>query len=654
MTSLRDELTAAVSLPDFLSTHEVGTLSIDDRRLIVQQALLLLEQNYALLPFKVARYGINPLQRLRLMQARLDRPDDPGPEVSFHAELVDIYNSLHDLHTRYTLPRPFNTAVAFLPFLVKEFTEDGRRRYLVGRRNVDLPETGNPTFRFDVEVTQWNGVPMARAIERFAERFPGANPEARHARAVEWFTVRPLAFGPPPDEDVLTIRYIDLEGRDQQINWTWSVTAFAPGSSGGDAEAAAPGVPHGFDVESTQFSRLRTLLFAPEFIAAEKSGEPVAAGPDGIDVSPDMSTVFEARNVTAAGQVFGYLRIRTFMPPAGVANGVSAFVREFIRLLAELPQDGLVLDIRGNPGGAIWGSELCLQALTARPVEPEPAQFAATALNLQICRANKSTDGSAHESMAAWLPSMEQALETGAAYSAGVPFTPQKLLAEVPQSYFGPVILVTDARCYSAADIFAAGFKDNEIGLVLGVDGTTGAGGGNIWKMANLLGSLPTADDSPFRSLPDGADLSLVIRRVLRVGRNAGSPLEDYGVVSDEHHEVTRNDVMNDDVDLMVAAAGLLAKGSAHRFDVELSEAGGELTATFGVTGIDRADVIVDGRPRLTVDLGGNPGPVPVPGAGTPAMVRIAGYDHGVLVAARTFIRKGAAMQLRTTLDDQF
>jgi len=646
MTSLRDELTAAVSLPDFLSTHEVGRLSIDDRRLIVQQALLLLEQNYALLPFKVARYGINPLQRLRLMQARLGRPGDPGPEVNFHAEMVDIYNSLHDLHTRYTLPQPFNTAAAFLPFLLKEFIEDDRRRYLVGRRRADQPEIGHPTFHFGVEVTHWNGVPMARAIERFAERFPGANPEARHARAVEWFTVRPLAFGPPPDEELLTIQYIDQQGQARQINMTWSVSSFAPGSSGGAGGTAALDVPHGFDVEGVQFARLRTLLFAPEFIAAEQSGEPVAAGPDGINVSPEWSTVFEARKVTAAGQVFGHLRIRTFVPPASVTNGISEFVREFIRLLGELPQDGLAVDIRGNLGGAILASELCLQALIARPVEPEPAQFAATALNLRICRAN--------ESMAAWLPSMEQALETGAAYSAAVPFTPQELLAEVPQSYFGPVILITDARCYSAADIFAAGFQDNGIGLVLGTDGNTGAGGGNIWKMADLLGSLPTADDFPFRPLPDDADLSLVIRRVLRVGPNAGSPLEDYGVVSNERHAVTRNDVMNDDADLMVAAAGLLGKGTPRRFDVELSEAGGELTATFGVTGIDRADVIVDGRQRLTVDLGGNPGPVPVPGAGGPGMVRIAGYDKGVLVAARTFIRKGAALQLRTTLDDQF
>lgn len=640
MTEMRDELAAAVSLPEFLSTHEVGRLSIENRQLIVQQALLLLEQNYAHLPFKVARYGINPLQRLRLMQARLGRPGKPEPEWSFHAELVDIFNSLRDLHTRYTLPRPFSDAVAYLPFLLKEFTKDGRRRYLVGRRRADQPETGHPTFRFGVEVTHWSGVPIARAIERFAERIPGANPEARHARAVERFTFRSLAFGPPPDEDFVSVRFIDEHNQVQQVDMKWNVPPIVPGPPDGTAQVMALDVPLGLDVEGARVARLRTLLFAPEFIAAEESGEPVVAGPETISVTPEFSTVFEARRVTAGGREFGHLRIRTFVT---TPSGVAGFVREFIRLLGELPQDGLVVDIRGNLGGAILAAELCLQALTARPVEPEPAQFAATLLNLRICRAN--------ESLAAWLPSMEQALETGAAYSAAVPFTPQELLAEVPQSYFGPVILVTDARCYSAADIFSAGFQDNRIGLVLGVDGNTGAGGGNIWWTANLLSSLPTAEDFPFRPLPGGADLSLVIRRVLRVGPNAGTPLEDYGVVSDERHELTRNDIMNDDVDLMVSAVGLLDKGVPRRFDVELSEAGGELTATFQVLGIDRADIMVDGRPRLTVDLGGNPGPVSVPGAGTPNMVQIVGYDGRGLVAVRTFVRKGTSLLLRTTLE---
>jgi hypothetical protein len=225
---------------------------------------------------------------------------------------------------------------------------------------VDQPETGHPTFRFGVEVTQWNGVRIARAIERFAERIPGANPEARHARAVERFTFRSLGFGPPPDEEVLTIQYVDHQGQDRQINLKWSVSSFAPGSSGSAAEDAALEIPFGFDVEGVRVARLRTLLFAPEFIAAEESGEPVVAGPEVVSVRPEWSTVFEARRVTAGGQVFGHLRIRTFVPPVSGIDGVVGFVREFIRLLGELPQDGLVVDIRGNLGGAILASELCL------------------------------------------------------------------------------------------------------------------------------------------------------------------------------------------------------------------------------------------------------------------------------------------------------
>lgn len=268
--------------------------------------------------------------------------------------------------------------------------------------------------------------------------------------------------------------------------------------------------------------------------------------------------------------MIGHLRIRSFH-----TRDVVGFVNEFIRLLGALPQDGLVLDIRSNPGGAVVGAELRLQALTGRTVQPEPAQFAATMLNLKMCRAI--------EDLRPWRESLEQALESGAPYSAAIPFTRTEWLDLVPQTYFGPVVLVTDARCYSAADIFSAGFQDNQIGQVLGIDGNTGAGGGNIWVMENLLESLPEGG-APFRPMAGGAELSVVIRRMLRVGgKHGGTPLEDYGVVPDEQHAPTRADIMNDDVDLMAAAAALLDGGKARRLDVSLAVADGEVTATFAV-----------------------------------------------------------------------
>ena len=633
---MSSELPAAVSLPDFLDSHEAGTLSTDDRRLIVDQALIVLEQNYALLGFKAARYGIDPLRRLRLLRARLDRAGEPEPEWRFHAELVDIFNSLRDLHTRYTLPRPFNAAAVHLPFLLREFTEDGRSRYLVGRVAADQPEL-HGTFRFGVEITHWNGVPIARAVERLAERMPGANPEARHARGVEMFTFRSLAFGPPPDDDWVNIRYVDHDGEVRFIDLVWTVRPFVPEL----ADGAATAVPLGLDVEGARLARLRTQLYAPEFIAAEESGEPVAPGPESVVVSPEWSTVFEARRVSAGGREFGHLRIRTFRPPAPpTAQQVFGFVREFIRLLGELPQDGLVVDIRGNLGGAIWASEMCLQALTARPVEPEPTQFAATALNLRLCRTD---DG-----LTAWVRSLDQALDSGADHSAAVPLTPPEFLRAVPQAYFGPVVLVTNARCYSAADIFAAGFQDAGIGPVLGVDGNTGAGGGNVWRMEHLLDA---GEGFPFQRLPGDADLSFVIRRLLRVGPNAGTPLEDYGVIADVRHLPTRRDVTGGDADLMAAAAGLLGKGVARRFDVELTETGGDLTATFSVLGVDRADIGAAGRPCVSVDLGANPGPVPVPVTATPESVRVDGYAGGELVAVRNFVRTDGKLRPYTTFE---
>ena len=72
------------------------------------------------------------------------------------------------------------------------------------------------------------------------------------------------------------------------------------------------------------------------------------------------------------------------------------------RVPEQLPQQGLIVDVRGNGGGLIYASEFTLQTLTPRPIQPEPVQFINTPLNLQICRKHK--DNPAGIDLGPWFP----------------------------------------------------------------------------------------------------------------------------------------------------------------------------------------------------------------------------------------------------------
>ncbi|MBO3752775.1 hypothetical protein J5X84_42570 [Streptosporangiaceae bacterium NEAU-GS5] len=628
---LGEEFAAAPTLPDFLA--KTSPLSAAERRLIASQALVLLEQNYAHLPLKTTRYAINPAQRLRLLIARIDEDGAGEPEWRFHAELLDIFTSLRDLHTRYTLPHPFSDAVAFLPFRIKEFTGGDRLRYLVAPLRPGAPAFPEGPFQPEAELIHWNGVPVARAVEVFGERLPGANPAARRARAVDFFTVRSLGMTGPPDEDFVTIGFTDLQGAAREIRVQWKVTlpqTPADQALAGESELCV-------DVEALRVAEVRTRLFAPDVVARRSGARTADAAPGAIEVPAAYAGVFEARRT---GTGFGYLRIRTFVSPD---DDIAGMVRQFIGLIDQLPPNGLILDIRGNPGGHGVAAELMLQALTARPFQPEPFQFLSTSLNLRICRGDQQ--------LAAWRPSLEQAVETGAAYSAGFPLTAPRLLPLVPQVYFGPVVLLTDARCYSAADLFAAGFQDNGIGTVIGQDPTTGAGGANVWKTARLLQSMNDRPDSPYRPLPSGAEFSVAIRRMLRVGPNTGTPVEDFGVRPDVVVPATRADVVGQDADLLARAAEELSRMKPRRFEALVTEGPTGVAVTVDAHGVDRADIVLDGRPMASLDVGA--GTVSTMVSGTVRdEVAVIGHDAATPVATRLFRRPtpGSPLTLLTTL----
>ncbi|MET9310484.1 S41 family peptidase [Kribbella sp. NPDC003505] len=623
---------AAVPLATFLGS--AGSLTLDQRRLLVDQALLLLSENYVHLPLKMAMHAVNPLQRLRVLRARMARqtPATMQAEWLFHREMSSIFHSVRDLHTNYLLPVPFAGKVAFLPFMIEKcYDAAGAEHYLITRTVTGYQA---PQFGPGAEVTHWNGTPIARAVALNGAVFAGSNDAANLARGLESLTLRPLVIQAPPDEDWVRLTYIGLDGSDQELREEWKVATNLPPMTDLDAISQVS-ASMGLDLDSDEKSRAKKALYVREVVELERgrsSAELAApAAVAGADVPTTMPGVFRAREVVTPSGTFGQLRIFTFSVQDPVA-----FRDEFVRLAAALPQNGLIVDVRDNGGGHIFASEFTLQTMTPRRIAPEPVQFISTPLNLRLCRRHK--DNPAGIDLGPWFESLDLAIETGAQFSAANPITPESGANDVGQTYLGPVVLITDARVYSATDIFAAGFADHEIGTILGVDDNTGAGGANVWThglLATLLNEPPPPDEtSPYVALPNGANLRVAIRRTLRVGKLAGTPVEDLGVKPQETHRMTRADLLEGNVDLLNRAGELLAAQPVRRLDLETSFSGTTLTVAIDAQGIDRVDLYVDDRPISSEDLTG-PVSIDILEVTSGQLLRADGYDAGKLVASR-------------------
>ncbi|MEM9564583.1 MAG: S41 family peptidase, partial [Actinomycetota bacterium] len=550
--AVRARLKAADDLPTFIG--RAGTLSLAQRRRTVDQALVLIEQNYAHLPLKEAMHAANPVQALRLLRDRLAEQTTAtmGGEFEFHAELLRIFASVRDLHTNYLLPKPYADGVAFVPFDIEQFDEGGPR-YLVSHV---VPGLVHPTFGPGVEVVSWNGIPIDRAVDIVADRHAGSNLAARHARGVELLTQRPLLRHLPPDEAWVEVGYVAPGGATEVIRFDWRILDLDD-AGGGDAGIAVD-VPStaaasvGSDAEIAALTTAKRLLFAPAAEAAMAGTPRLTRRPAqaGADVPTAMSGVFRARSVATDSGEIGHLRIFTF----NVGDPLG-FVQEAARLVSLLPQDRLVVDVRGNGGGHIWASEGLLQLFSPRRITPEPTQFLATPLNRRLCHRHRNDPVGID--LGPWLPSLSQAVRTGAVFSTGHSITPSDFANLLGQRYRGRVACVTDALCYSATDIFAAGFQDHAVGPVIGVADNTGAGGANVWthELLRQLMRFPSPDpDSPYETLPTGIGMRVSIRRTLRVGERSGTPLEDLGVQPDHRIDLTRNDLIAGNQDLLDSA----------------------------------------------------------------------------------------------------
>lgn len=413
-------LGAVRTMPQFRDHIAASPLTENQRRLILDQAELLLGEFYAHLPLKRAMHAVDPLQSLRLLRLRMGELAEP----EFHLQLQRIFLGLRDLHTNYILPSRY-AGFAFLGIFLERCVQDGRTVYLVTKTFDHL--IGDPILKPGVEVTHWNGSPVHLAVAANAAREAGSNRAAQLAQGLQNMTLRMINMSLPPDEDWVDVTYV-ADGTAHETRVPWRVFESGEDLAAADSQPQLPSGIHaeadhlvGVDQRTELTRRVKRRLFAAEsFAAPAEASRQARADTTPGPVATTRPDEFKARVVQTPSGTFGHLRIFTFHMRD---QDINAFLNEAARLLSLMPSEGLVLDVRGNGGGFVIAAEALLQFLGPRRITPEPFEFVST----------PGTSGltAAVADYGAWRPSLDESVATGSVYSTALPLYPAAVVNSV-------------------------------------------------------------------------------------------------------------------------------------------------------------------------------------------------------------------------------
>jgi hypothetical protein len=669
------------SLEEFLTQFPFVELTLEQKTTIVDQAILMFERLYPHLPFKKQLFNfVHPVETLQALRNSLPTTS----EGDFHAFMIAACNYAVDTHTLYGVPPNRRGAVAFLPFQVRAYKgATGPTRFGVTRVMPTEADGsfGHPLFGPGATITHWNGSAAELYIGNSRDRFPAGFSPTRLARGAVSATIRPLTYCQHPDESEETVYYQPAGSTETHaIRFPWAVATGIEEESGIPTRAFSVSAPsksmvstngilvHRDDVKE-QIQNKATLEagLGPSSFLIQPFSTTAATATVDLSRTSALPFIFDfqytgglpgigmpapetLRDEGHPNAKFGYLRIRSFSGQEMVEE-----FRRILSLMNEKAPDGLVLDIRGNPGGDIQSAERMPQMLTDRRIQPASYHLANTPAVQGLLRLlrdeslNRTNLTARQDAMLTdakvelqeWIDHVEDSATAGGPLTTGAQLTSSVDANNIGRVYRGRSVLVTDVQSYSAADMFAAAYQDHEIGMVIGVDPATGGGGGNVWTHDDIFHKLPATPELPFAELPPGVTLTLAIRRCLRSGINSGVALEDFGVTPDLYYPADSAAALLDSFPGVIRHACRLL-GAARDFRVRAREStftndGKAVRVDPDVLNVDRLSVQIDGGPTLSIQV--------TPGAPTPFLAPVDANKAGKLsISVAALAEAGFAM----------
>ncbi len=528
LTELRDE----IDFPE---------LSADQKQVIASQARMLIEYVYVNRYHKEAVYG--PSVAIGDRMAAIEQNAAAMPTKALELAIAQAWNSQRDGHLNFFFPKPYACYASMLPFsLVEVFAPDAEHAIVVKSLRSfassleEVPSIGD-------ELVEYDGLPIERAIQEQIETHGGSNNSGGYAQAMYTLTVRDHRFHLVPEDDTVALTFRTPEGRLYTVDapWTtqrddWCVTppnGYSMAEGTPDPLAVAESTSYPLRDDALESDSVNPYLLLCSDIESAYEIEPTAAGPSLIPTSnPDISyTLVENRY-----GVFGYLKLATFMSRGYQADAAFELIRDLLTTKLKDTR-GLVLDLRGNPGGTIELAERLPQLFASRAVPVQGARLLNTELNAFIL--NSSFLGMGPD--AHWSAVINEAAGTDARYTKTATFTTAANANAAGQAYFAPVAILTDALTYSAAEHFASIMQDERLATIWGEDLKTGGGASNAMDHANFVRYV----GGPFVSLPAGQAMRVAWRQFIRTGRSAGMVLEDLAVTSDRRVRLTLDELLS-------------------------------------------------------------------------------------------------------------
>ncbi len=588
-TSATEEEIDIRPLADARSDLKPKAYSADERELVAKQALMMMKDLYVHRELKIKDFGAgaDPVPRLEDMVKRAGSMNDDD----FHAAMQKIFLDVHDHHTNYIAPMPLRCSYALAPLAFTDVYDNGNLKVIVKNRTRLLkdktPET--ESVKTGDELVAMNGVPVSKLIEDGKKTSGGANDDAMTVGAVRNLSLLSLAQNTIPSQDDITYT-LKHDGAEYTVKSKYFAAVNIPGCAD-EADAEAQGL------SSVKREMLRAenpnVRVYKDFVAPEK------AAPFANEETLPVGQFYTID--TPAGKIAKF-DLETFMPD-GDASADSVIHQVRLQLEKSQPNAAaLIIDMRGNGGGLILLAEGLTQLFTPNSIDTMPVRFLPNQLNLDtFLKANQGKENG-------WSQDAKEGMAAQSRYTKPRNITSKDAANRYGQVWFKPVVVLTDANCYSACDLFAAAMQDHAAATVIGTHSTTGAGGANVMSYDIFRQIFDQNEgENPFVKLPGKQSMRVSWRQTIRVGKNKGELIENAGVKSDVTVRYVTEDVVGGESRVLMGEVHKAIDQLIPRYKSSITLAsslkqtnGRSATWTETVKGIDTLEVVQAGNVLAT------------------------------------------------------